>query len=64
MHTPCGSPTFEGVQGAAKNDDVEQGVTGPTAVRRSDEVEFVVLLEEEETVEGEDAAVVQDNLGV
>jgi len=55
---------FEGVQGAAKDDDVEQGVKGPTAVRRSDKVEFVVLLEEEEIVEGEEAAVVHDNPGV
>jgi len=58
MHTPCGSPTFKGVQGGAEDDDVEQGVKGPTAVRRSDEVEFVVLLEEEETIEGEEATVV------
>ena len=30
----------------------------PCAVGRSNEVEFVVLLEEEETIEGEEATVV------
>ena len=35
----------------------------PCAVGRSNEVEFVVLLEEEDTVEGE-AAVVHENPGV
>ena len=61
MHTPCGSPTFEGVQGGAEDDDVEEGVKGPTAVSRSDKVEFMVVLEEEETVEGGEAAGVHDN---
>jgi len=64
MRTPCGSPTVEGVQGDAEDNDVEQGVKGPSTIGRSDAVELVVLLEEEETVEGEEAAVVHDNMGV
>jgi len=63
MHTPCGSPTFEGVQGGGDDDDVEQGAKVQSAVEKSNEVEFVVLLEEEDTAEGEEAAV-HENPGV
>ena len=64
MRTPYGSPTFEGVEGGGEDDDVEQVAKVPSAVGRSNEVEFVVLLEEENTIEGEEAAVVHENPGV